>query len=291
MEGTQCELLEPTDKNSVIKLIAKLGTEAKLIAGGTDLLIDVRNGIISPKYLISLSNVRGLREIKTGKKNIEIGSMTTANDLAENKNIKKHLPALSDAAFSMASYQIRNMATIGGNLCSAVPSADLAPPLIAAEAKIVLMGPNGERTVPLNAFFLGPRKTAMSQDEFALKISVPLPGKGTGISYKKFKNREANALATAASAARLTIVGDLIIQASIVLGAVGPTPIIANEAVDHVRGKKPTKALFTEAGKLAYTQCRPITDVRCCADVRREHISVLTRRALEEAYLRAGGRL
>lgn len=290
MDQPSCELLEPTDKKGVVKLLVTYGKEAKIIAGGTDLLIDLRAGAISPKYLISLSNVKGLRDIKKGKDAFEIGAMTTANEIAANKNLEKFLPALSDAAFSMASYQVRNLATIGGNLCSAVPSADLAPPLIAAGANIVLLGPGGERIVPLKDFFLGPRKTAISQDEFAIRIMVPVPGKNTGMSYKKFKNREANALATAASAARLTIVGGMIIEAAIVLGAVGPTPLMANEAVDHVRGKKPTKELFADAGKLAYTQCKPISDVRCCADVRREHISVLTRRALEEAYLRAGGR-
>ena len=289
MVETGCIMDVPESVGDVLKLITGSRGYAKLIAGGTDLLVDIKSGALCPDHLVSLSHVKELKEIREMKGNLSIGAMTTANEIVKNRLVNKWLPALSDAAFSMASYQIRNMATIGGNLCSAVPSADLAPPLIAAEASIALKSGRSERLVPLEKFFTGPRKTVMKQDELATRIVIPKQPLKSGSSYKKFKIREANALAAAGVAARLVIEKGKLKDARLVLGAVAPIPMLSPDAMKLLRGKVPSHDVFEEAAGMTFAECKPISDVRCCADFRRQIVKVLTVRALDESLQRAGG--
>jgi carbon-monoxide dehydrogenase medium subunit len=204
--------------------------------------------------------------------------------------VARFLPALADACNSMASYHIRNLATIGGNIVSAVPSADLPPILIVADAKVELQGPRGKRKVKLENFFKGPRKTDMKPGEVMTRIIIPAQPKKSGSSYHKFALRNATALAVAGVAARVEMEKGLIKKAAIALGAVAPIPKPAKRAAAALRRKKPSQEVFEKAAAIAARESKPISDIRGSAEYRRDIVEVLTRRALEDAVARARGK-
>lgn len=289
LESTS-RLEEPVDLDGVVELLAESKGKARLIAGGTDVIVDMKNFDVNPELLISLAKVSGLAEIKTHGDDLFIGALVTPNDIIRSDLIRRRLPALIDAAQFMASYQIRNLATIGGNLCSASPSADLPPALIAAGARIVIHGQKGERRCPLEGFFLDVRKTSLGSAEILTYIVIPKQPMHSGTSYKPFKLREANALAVASSAVRLTLDdAGKIADAAIVLGAVAPVPLLAEESMKALMGNIPSPKLFEEAAKRAGEESKPISDVRGTKEHRRSLVNVLTRRALDEALARARG--
>ena len=187
----------------------------------------------------------------------------------------------------MASEQIRNVGTIGGNIASAVPSADIPPALIAAGAFVLIRGEDGERKIPLDQFFLGPRKTILKYDEVLEQVIVPGQPKNSGISYKKVKLRGANALAVAGVAAGVTLKDGVIEDGIIVLGAVAPTPVVAKEASATLKGQTPGNELFEKAAEIAARESRPIDDIRGSKQYRQDLVKVLTKRSLAEAQERA----
>lgn len=260
---------------------------ALILAGGTDLLVDLKQGLIEARELVSLQKIDELKAIEKDKDRITLGALLTPEQIVASSLIDDYLPAVGEAARSMASPQVRRLATLGGNISSAVPSADLPPPLIAAGARIELLSTRGKREINLIDYFTGPRETDRRADELLARIHVPLPLPGTGASFHKFALREANALAVASAAASLRIAGDKILEAHIVLGAVSPTPIIASRASEFLSGKKPSTENFEKAASTAREECKPISDIRGSAWFRRELVSVLARRALAEALLRA----
>jgi carbon-monoxide dehydrogenase medium subunit len=213
--------------------------------------------------------------------------MVTAQDIIYSSIIAQYIPALAGAAKSMASYQIRSMATIGGNISSAVPSADLPPLLITAEATVELRCSESSREVSLSEFFRGPRETICKTDELLTFIFVPFPPPNTGISYQKFALREANALAVASVASRLTLKEGKIDRAAIVLGAVAPTPVEALKTSEFLSGKEPSQGLFEDASLMAKDEGKPISDIRGSVWYRKELIQILTVRALNLALFRA----
>ncbi|MGD8536983.1 MAG: FAD binding domain-containing protein, partial [Candidatus Aminicenantes bacterium] len=219
-----------------------------------------------------------------------IGASVSPRDLLSNSLIKAHFPALAEAAGSMASPQIRSLATIGGNITSAVPSADLPPTLIAADASVELRCSRSSRTALLSEFFTGPRKTVCRAGELLTSIFLPLPPPNTGISYMRFTLREANALAVASVASRLTLKNGKIEKAAVVLGAVAPTPVLALKTSDFLKAKNPSPDVFAEAAAIAKEEGKPISDIRGSAWYRKELVQVLTRRSLSEAFRRARGK-
>jgi carbon-monoxide dehydrogenase medium subunit len=288
MIDPEVRLEEPTDLPGVIALLAEHEGSAKLIAGGTDIVVDMKNGVIRPKMLISLARVEGLDAIELIDDALWIGALVTPNRLAADDRIQAWLPALADAAQCMASYSIRNIATLGGNLCSASPSADLAPPLMAAGAEIVIRKHDGEQRKPLTDFFLGVKRTSLGPAEVLTHVVIPKPPPRTGIAYRPFKLREANALAVASSAVRLTLDDrGKIADARIVLGAVAPTPLRAEKSSKLLIGNQPTPELFERVASQAGAESKPISDVRGPEAHRKSLVEVLARRALEEALLRA----
>ncbi|MFP4081579.1 MAG: FAD binding domain-containing protein [Candidatus Aminicenantes bacterium] len=260
---------------------------ARVLAGGTDLLVDLKQGLTEAKNIISLHHLKELKGIERRKDKICIGAMSTAQEILSHSLIREHLPALADAAQSMASYPIRTMATIGGNISSAVPSADLPPPLIAADAAVELRCSDSSREETLASFFSGPRETICEEGELVAFILVPVPPAHTGISFQKFSLREANALAVASVAARITVKDRRVTQAAIILGAVAPTPVKALKTAQFLMGKEPSDSLFDKAASLAAEESQPISDIRGSEWFRKELITVLTRRALKEAQNRA----
>jgi len=217
-----------------------------------------------------------------------IGALVTPNQLVADERLQAWLPALVDAAQCMASYPVRNLATIGGNLCSASPSADLAPSLLVAGAEIVIYKQEGEMRNPLSDFFVDVRRTMLGSAELLTHVVIPKPPPRTGIAYCPFKLREANALAVASSAARLTLEDTgAVSDARVVLGAVAPTPLLAARSSELLVGKKPSSELFAQAAAQASVESKPINDVRGSETHRKALVEVLTRRALEEALHRA----
>jgi carbon-monoxide dehydrogenase medium subunit len=262
-------------------------TKARVVAGGTDLFVDMKQGLLEARNVISLHKIEELNRIEKKSKKIRIGAMVSAQEIISNSLINQYIPALSDAARSMASNQIRSMATIGGNISSAVPSADLPPPLIAAEATVELKCSESSREVSLSEFFQGPRETICQTGELLTFVFVPFPPPNTGISFQKFALREANALAVASVASRLTIKDEKIDKAGVVLGAVAPTPVEALKASEFLSGKKSSQSLFENAAIMAKEEAKPISDIRGSSWYRKELIQILTVRALNIALFRA----
>ena len=280
---------EPESAGNAVELLARLGNDARIIAGGTDLLVDLKQQNISVSHLVSLSELGELKIIEEIGGKLKIGALCTLNSIAKNRKIAENLIALCEAAGSMASNQIRNMGTIGGNIASAVPSADIPPTLIASGASVILIGPDGNREVPLSGFFLGPRKTVMAPHEILTHVLVPPIPKNTGISYRKIKLRGSNALAVAAVASRITLEGDIIRNGMFVLGAVAPIPLVAKQASEILKGQVPGDELFIKVSKIASREAQPISDIRGSKEYREEVVEVLALRAVKEAYRRARG--
>lgn len=282
------KLHEPHSLADALKLLREL-EDTRILAGGTDLLVDLKEGLAEAKHLISLKKIEELKNIKTQDDLIRIGALVTPNELAGSSLIQNYLPALSEASGSMASLQIRSMATIGGNIVSAVPSADLPPSLIAADASVSLVCSEDTREVALIEFFRGPRVSVCRGEEILTEILIPIPKGNTGISYQKVMLRKANALAVASVAAKITLNNGKgkIEKASVVLGAVAPTPLLALEASEGLLGKAPSDSLFHKAALTAKDECSPITDIRGSIWYRKQIVEVLTQRALKEALSRA----
>jgi len=192
-------------------------------------------------------------------------------------------PGLAQAARELGSIQVRNRATIVGNICRASPSADTLPPLIADGATVKMFGPAGERTVPLEGFFTGPGKTVLAPGELVTEIAVPPPPPRTGKHYLKHGRRKAMELATVGVAVSVTLDADTCRQIRIALGAVAPTVIRARQAEDTLRGRALDGAAIEAAAQIAMGECRPISNVRGSAEYRREMVGVLTQRAIRQA--------
>lgn len=275
----------PQSIEEALKLLGDL-EDARLVAGGTDLLVDIKQGLVTTKNLISLQNIRALKGIREEAGKISIGAMVTPKEIQSDSLINQYIPSLSDAARSMAATQIQSMSTLGGNIASAVPSADMPPPLMAAEASVVL-DCGTSREISLAEFFTGVRETVCGAGEVLVSVWIPIPLPRTGSSYQKLALREANALAVVGVASQISLEEDKIVKALIVLGAVAPTPVLAVKASDLLCGENPSESLFDEAASLACEAGKPISDLRGSARYRKDLIPVLTRRSLYAAWARA----
>lgn len=278
----------PASLGEALELMARCGSSGRYIAGGTDLLVAMKKREVVPEHLISLSGVASLKGIASDDSGVRIGSLTTLAEIERSETIRKGYLPLRDAVNVMGSIQVRNLATIGGNLCSAVPSADSAPPLIALGASVKLVGPDGERTVPVEAFFTGPKASVRKTEEVLTEIVIPKPGPGSSGCYLKLMRRHAMDLALVGVAACLTLdPGTLVCkEARIALGAVASTPIRVPEVEAQLVHKAVSEAVAAEAARTAGMQCRPITDIRASLDYRCSMVEVFTRRAVMEALKR-----
>jgi len=208
-------------------------------------------------------------------------------DVAESASVRDHYPALAEGAGVVGSLQTMNMATIGGNVCNAAPSADTAPALIVYEAEAVIVGPGGRRSVPIAEFFVGPGRTALAADELLAEVRIPTPAAGAGGAYQRHTPRKQMDIAVVGVAAVLTIEGGTMRGARIALGAVAPTPVRAPKAEAELEGKAPSPEAFAEAAEIAAGECTPISDTRGSAEFRRHLVRVMTERMLQAAAERA----
>ena len=285
------EYLEPATIEEAISLLIKYNGRAKVIAGGTDLVPKMRKGQIRPQYVINMGFIPGLDYINYDEKQgLRIGALTTIRALEKSTELRQRYPVIPQAAGQLASTAIRNIATIGGNLCNAAPSSDMAPALIGLSATARIAGPDGDRTVRLEDFFTRPGATVLKAGELLTEIQVPVLPPRTGATYIKHGIRGSTDLAIVGVAAVITLElqGEVCQDARVVLGAVAPTPIRAPKAEELLRGKVITRAEIEEAGQVASVECQPISDVRASAEYRCEMVKVFIRRAITEAVAAAG---
>jgi carbon-monoxide dehydrogenase medium subunit len=272
-------------------LKAKYGMNAVFWAGGTDLLLEWRDGIVDLEYCIDLSYLFDLNYIRDNKNQVCIGSLTRVASIEESSVVNKVMPVLSEAASRMASPQIRNIATVGGNLCHAAPSADLAVPLLALGAEVKLLGPSGERRIALEDFFLGVNETALKEDELLMEIRVPIPPPETAASFLKV-GRTVVDIAIVNAAVGMTIEdGGTVTHVRVAVGAVSPTPMRSKVAEEQLIGAKIAdlnRALLEDVSRKAAAETKPITDIRASAEYRRKICETLVRRALENVIEKLG---
>ena len=282
----------PSSVAEAISLMTQYGINSRFIAGGTDLLIAMKKREVVPEHLVSLTGIASLSGIATDTAGgLKIGALTTLAEIERSDIVKKQCGALWDAVNLMASAQVRSLATIGGNLCSAVPSADTAPPLIVLNASLKIVGPQRETTIAVEDFFTGPKGTVLKGNEILAEILIPKPEASSAGCYIKLMQRRAMDLALVGVAAYVKLDGKKKVckDVRIALGAVAPTPIRVPEAEALLLNKAITEAQIAEAAKVAGMQCRPITDIRASLEYRHNMVEVLTKRALTEALRRISG--
>jgi len=282
------EYVVPTTVDAALDLLEKGGEGCTPFAGGTDLMVKMGHGLAAPSMLVALKEIEGLNRIEFDpSKGLSIGATALLVDVAEHPDVIRYYPAMAQAAKKTANTQIRNMATLAGNLCNAAPSADNAPVLMARGAEVDLASLKGTRRVPLDEFFKGPGLTVLEPGEILTHILVPLPAKVSGASYQWISPRGKVDISAVCVGVQVRVEDDLLKDVRIVLGAVAPTPMRAKGAEALLEGAKWSGALIADAALKASEESMPITDVRASAEYRRKMVAVLTRRALDEAHGRA----
>lgn len=286
------EYYEPATLEETCDILDTLKEKAGLLAGGTDLLVNMKKGVHSPEHVLSLARVEEMRELRREKGQLALGATMTATDLEGSPEINHDFVALSKGAGSIGSPLIQNLATIGGNLISARPAADLPPNLLVYAAKVVLQKKGGQRTLNIEDFFKGPGKTTKEPEEVLTKILLKTPPNYSGGGYVKLGKRKALEISIVNVAAFLSLESPdgAIREARIALGAVAPIPMRAKTAEGLLKGEKPGEALFRKAGEEAAKESKPINDFRGSAAYRRDMVSELTKRALSMAFEEARAR-
>jgi carbon-monoxide dehydrogenase medium subunit len=271
-----------------LDLLAKYDGKARVFAGGTDLLVSMKKREVLPEHLISLKGLAELKGIHHEKEGMKIGASVTLDEIEHSKMIQDKFCALWDAVQVMASPQIRSLGTIGGNLCSAAPSADTAPPLIVLDASVEIISSKGKRKVLVEKFFKGPEESVLKPGEILTQILIPHPLEKSSGAYFKLMRRAAMDLAQVGVAVCLSFDSEKRIcrGAKIALGAVGSTPIRAFKAEQILLNKEMNETVGKEAGTIAALEANPRSSIRASKEYRREMTEVLTKRAVMAAYNR-----
>jgi len=280
---------EPSTLAEACRMMAELGGGVRPIAGGTDLVVNMRRGAVAPEHVVSLGRIKELCAMDLSGRTLRIGACCTVASLAESSDLASQFHALHEGALSLGSPLVRNLATAGGNLVTARPAADLPPPLMAYGGTVMLQSSQGQRFVPLDQFFVGPGRTVMKPPEILTSIVIETPSAFSGSSYIKLGTRRALEISIVSVASFLTLErpGGRIQSARIVLGSVAPVPMRAGDAEKTLIGEVPSGPLFVKAGETAAGESKPIDDHRGTAEYRREMVSVLTRKTLHAALERA----
>jgi carbon-monoxide dehydrogenase medium subunit len=276
----------PKTISEVVSLLSEYGPEAKLLAGGTDLLVRMRHGSLAPKLVIDVKKVGGLRSdvLETGA-SLCVGALAVLSDILVDERVQRHFPALVEAAGTVGSVQIRNRATLAGNICNASPAADTAPALLVYGALVNIAGPDGARRVPLSEFFTGPGQTVLQRGELVVSIDLPVPQEKTGAAFARLARRRSVDLATISAACLVTASG----KVSFAYGAAAPRPILASDESGCL--SDPELDLRTRDALLTRVIARtsPISDLRGSREYRLAMLLVMSRRSLEKALERLGG--
>jgi CO/xanthine dehydrogenase FAD-binding subunit len=282
----------PTSLTEATALLAKANGTARILAGGTDLLVQLREHLRDADLVVDVKRVPELMELSyTPQQGLRLGASVPCYRIYENADVSAAYPALADAARIVGGWQIQSRASVGGNLCNSSPAGDTIAPLIALQARCVIVGPDGTREVPAEAFCTAPGKNVLQKGELLATIVVPPRLAKSGSAYERFipRNEMDIAVVGAASWVQLNAAGDTIEQARVGLAAVAPTPKFAVEASQWLAGKPAMEATFVQAGELAKKVATPISDMRGTVEFRSHLVGVLTRRTLAKAVERARG--
>ena len=267
--------------------------DALPVAGGTDLIIDLREGTKKAGHLVSVDSLEELNYIREEDGSIHIGATTRHSQLAYSPLIKSKATVLSDAAIKIGSGQTRNMGTVGGNICNASPGADTATPLLVLGASVVISSSSGKRTVPLTDFFKGPKRNCLKQGELVTEVYFSTPSMGSGGSFQKLGRRQGCTISLVNVAAYLEMVDGICREVRVAVGACAPTPIRLETVESQLRGERLDVSLIEEVSRACYLIVEPSQRIhsRASEEYRREMSCVLMKRALLEAYHIAGGEL
>jgi carbon-monoxide dehydrogenase medium subunit len=285
------DYFEPKTVNEALSLLAKYGAEAKVIAGGTDVMVDIKYKE-EPSCLVNIKQIPGLGGIQENGGSLRVGSLVTIRELETNSIVRERLPVFWEACHQFASLQIRNTATVGGNICRASPSGETLTPLLVLEAKAKLAFAGGEKTEPCTSVFQGPGKSSVGATGLLTEVEIPYPPAGSKSIYLKHAVRGAMDIAMVGVAVLVTpdAAKNSLQDVRIGLGAVAPTPIRAMKTEAMLRGKPLTAALVKDAAQTAASESSPISDQRSSAEYRRWIVEALTRRGLEQTWKAATGK-
>ena len=283
---SEFEYLKPRSIGEAISLLLKYGDKAKVLAGGSDLFIDIKLHGFSPEYLVDITGITELKGITFNGKELRIGAATLLSEIADSQLIRDKYVTLFESVAELATTQVRNIATIGGNICNASPAADTAPPFIVLEAKAEIAGQSGVRAVLLEEFFTGPGQTALQAGDILTAILIPAPAQHRGTSFIRI-NRAASDLATLSVAVVLQTDNSVCQEVKIALGAVAPTPVRAKKAEAILKKEGVNQDTIAEAAGAITEEISPITDVRSTADYRKDVAVAITKRALLKACERS----
>ena len=280
----------PQTLDEAVTLLKERGDGVKLLAGGTDLLVQMKEAGLHPSSVVSLHALPELRDIEFDEgQGLRVGAGVPLADVASFPAVRERYGALADGAGIVGSVQTRNMATLGGNIANAAPSADTAPPLVVFDTVAEVVGPGGRREMPVSDLFAGPGQTTLAPDEVLVAFRLPTPPQRTGSVYQRHTPRKIMDIAAVSVGVRLTLSSDAdtIQEARICLGAVGPTVFRASETEEALTGQAPSEETFAKAAELARSAAQPISDVRGSAEFRRHLVGVITNRCLNIALERA----
>jgi len=282
---------EPTSIAEASEILTRKNGEAYPLAGGTDLLVRMKRGVVRPAALVNLKRIKDLNGIRSEKDSgTRIGALTTIADIENSTVIQKNHPVLAQAAGVLGAPPIRNLATIGGNIGRASPASDMAPSLMVLQARVTTEGPSGPRELAIDKIFAGPGSTTLSGGELMTSFFLPAMAPATGAAYLKMGRRSGGGdCALVGVAALLTLGSDEAGAVRIALSSVGPTTLRAKKAEEVILSGTFTEERMREAARAAAEEAAPITDMRCSAAYRKEIIKVLTYRALQEARQKAQG--
>jgi carbon-monoxide dehydrogenase medium subunit len=280
------EYFKPKALTEAFDLYEKYGTLAKLLMGGTDLAVMIDDGLVAPDYVIDLKGIEELKKFELQEELLTIGANVTFADLIESSVLHDHFPVIWESSRTVASNGVRNRATLVGNICSAVPSADSAPALLVLKALVVVQNKKGVKEVPIEDFFVGPRKTVLSVEDIVTAVKLPVSSGKFGSNYIKMGRYDGEDLAQVAVATFLNESGEV----RIAFGAVAPKPVRAFEAEEFLEGNIPTEELLEQVVPLAMKSISPISDVRASKEYRLHISGVLLTRSLEASASRLKGK-
>lgn len=279
---------QPKSVEECQTLLKEYGADAKVLAGGTDLVPRLKNGLLHPVAVIGLMDIPGIDAIEVTDDGLTLGTLANLRKISLDQRLKKDYKVVMEACGHVSSMQVRNIATIGGNACNASPSADAIHGLLLNDAVVTIASGSGTREMPLHEFFKGPGKTALEPGELVLKFFMPAPKAHTGASYQKYAIRGDSDISIVGAGARLTLAEDgTVAEARITLASVAPTPLRMFEAEQMLVGSKLDAEGIAKAAELCSTQVAPITDQRATREYRIEMVRVWVRHALEQALERA----
>lgn len=276
------DYVKPTSLKDLLDGMREAHSEGAMLAGGTDLHVKIRAGEVHPRVVFDISNLAPIRGIVEEGDHLRIGAAVRMTEILMSATLRCKAQSLVAAVRQMSSRQIRNVATLGGNIVTASPAADAVPPLLAADATLVLLGAGGKREVPLAEFLTGPGKTSLGQEEVLVEVVIPTEPPGCRSDFLKVGSRKAQAISIINLAGRIDIGQDgLVSDVRIALGAVAPTVVRAHRAEEALTGRTPNASNLAEAAALAAEECRPISDVRGTESGRKLLVKGWTLRLLE----------